>query len=465
MRLSRLRGISSRWRRFGVPGLSWWFAHRKRPTNDPGKPLLNSVKESLALVEHEIWMQRNAFWWTQLPIVFPVLASSVYISWSHSSGWLDALALATAFLFALFAGILYFLYCIGQRTIRLQYDPQRQELLTLLASLRDETTSEVGGEYPLLMSAKCAKFSRWRLFVGIVGFVAILLIVIAVLILAARQIHDAGEASLREPKFDDVSAFGESDTSRIDAWLQEQVEVAKYPSLSVAVVRDGEIIYQRAFGFEDIKTSKKATLQTHYHVASVTKAFTASLAVILHERGVVDLDQPVVKYLPEGVSIGTTPEVGATMTLRQLASHTSGLPRGVPGRVQSVEGWYQLEPQLLYDHLANVTLDFDPGTDEEYSNLGFGLLGHALERAADKPFDQLLQGMICEPLQLKRTAIQVDDQLHSATGYSGSGWRFERTHSFRERLRAFRRSGHLGRGPGEIPGSPDEAGSIFQRNA
>lgn len=240
--------------------------------------------------------------------------------------------------------------------------------------------------------------------------------------------------SPREPEFDDVSAFGDSDISRVDAWLQEQVDLAKYPSLSVAVVRDGKIVYQGAFGFEDIKASRKATPQTPYHVASVTKAFTASLAVMLHDRGVVDLDQPVVKYLPKDVSISTTPELGATITLRQLASHTSGLPRGVPGRVQSVEGWYQLEPQRLYDHLANATLDFDPGTDEENSNLGFGLLGHALERAANKPFDRLVQKKLCDPLQLERTAIQVDDKLRPATGYSSIGWRFERKHSFRERL-------------------------------
>ena len=166
----------------------------------------------------------------------------------------------------------------------------------------------------------------------------------------------------------------------------------------------------------------------------MTKAFTASLAVILNERGVIDLDQPAVNYLPEGVSISTTPEVGATITLRQLASHTSGLPRGVPGRVQSVEGWYQLEPQRLYDHLANVKLESDPATERLYSNLGFGLLGHVLECAANKPLDRLLQELICEPLELKRTAIQVDDTLRPATGYDGSSWRFETNHSFRERL-------------------------------
>ena len=166
-------------------------------------------------------------------------------------------------------------------------------------------------------------------------------------------------------------------------------------------MRDGQVAYQRSFGFADKKSRTIATPETSYNVASVTKAFTASLAVMLHAHGVIDLDQPVVKYLPQGISISTTPELGATITLRQLASHTSGLPRGIPGPVQSVEGRYELEPQRLYDLLANVKLVSDPGTAELYSNLGFGLLGHALERAAGKPFDQLLQEMICAPLQLE----------------------------------------------------------------
>jgi|GEM_PF-200555 len=239
---------------------------------------------------------------------------------------------------------------------------------------------------------------------------------------------------LSEPQFRDVSAFAADDVTRVDAWLRAQVDLAKYPSLVTAIVRDGKIVYGRAFGFENVAEGKVATLQTQYHVASVTKAFTASLAAILHEQGVVDLDQPVVKYLPNDVAISSTPELGATITLRQLASHTSGLPRRVPGRVQSVEGWYELEPKRLYKHLARVKLDSDPGTKELYSNLAFGLLGHALERAAGKPLDQLLQELIRNPLELKRTALQVNDKLQPATGYDDSGWNFERTHSFRERL-------------------------------
>jgi CubicO group peptidase (beta-lactamase class C family) len=266
--------------------------------------------------------------------------------------------------------------------------------------------------------------------------------VMAILSLMSFSVSDTSDddspfntnRGLREPDFDDVNAFGDKEIAGIDRWLQKQVDTAKYPSLTVVIVRDGKPVYGRAFGLEDIATGKQATLRTQYNVASVTKVFTASLAVMLHEQGVVDLDQPVTKYLPSNLTISTTPDVGATITLRQLASHTSGLPRGVPGRVQSVDDWYELEPQRLYDHLANVKLESDPGTKERYSNLGFGLLGHALERAANKPLAQLVNEMICEPLQLTRTVIPADDTVHPATGYDDSGQHREKKVSFRERL-------------------------------
>lgn len=101
--------------------------------------------------------------------------------------------------------------------------------------------------------------------------------------------------------------------------------------------------------------------------------------------------------------------------------------------MQSVEGRYQLEPERLYGHLAEVSLEFEPGTGERYSNLGFGLLGHALERAADQPLDPLLRELLCRPLGLENTAIHVDDDLSVATGYTTPP-QLPETHSYRNRL-------------------------------
>lgn len=73
---------------------------------------------------------------------------------------------------------------------------------------------------------------------------------------------------LHAPEFDDVSAFNESDIEQIDTWLQEQVALGKFPSLSVAIVSDDKIVYQGAFGYEDIKAGTKVTPDTSYRRAS-----------------------------------------------------------------------------------------------------------------------------------------------------------------------------------------------------
>ncbi|MCC9603711.1 beta-lactamase family protein [Stieleria sp. JC731] len=239
---------------------------------------------------------------------------------------------------------------------------------------------------------------------------------------------------LTPPEFDDVSSFGRPEMEQIDDWLKNQIDLAALPSISVAIVKEGQIVYQGAFGFEDVASRTKVTTETAYHVASVSKVFTTFVAMQLYARQVIDLDAPVSRYLPEGTSIGTDKALGETITLRQLASHTSGLPRGIPGPVQSIEGRYQLEPSLLYEQLAKVQLGFVPGTDEEYSNLGLGLLGHVLERATGKPLESLVSVYVCETLDLEHTCINPAERMRIATGYSSLSPRVAEGHSYRERL-------------------------------
>lgn len=385
---------------------------RKRaPRPDAGAPVAHWLKHERDRVHHEAELLRTVHWWYLLPIW---LGANVFYWGFPNRPFAERIAY-TAVTALAFAGI----YWLNQAARRKQLLPVEAELEALL---QKESQAGKAEEHPSAASAQTRNRFTAAAIVLVVSFAGLIVW------------NSQRNALPRAPGFDDVSAFNDVDIAKVDAWLQEQVALAQYPSLSVAIVRDGKIAYLGAFGFEDIKARRKATPQTSYHVASVTKAFTASLAVMLHARGVVDLDQPAVKYLPKEVSISTKPAVGATITLRQLASHASGLPRGVPGPVQSVEGRYQLEPKRLYDHLAAVKLEFDPGTDELYSNLGFGLLGHVLERAAGKPFDRLLQEMLCDPLQLEGTAIQVHDKLRVATGYSDSNPRRQAKHSYRERL-------------------------------
>ena len=376
-----------------------------------------NLQKLVARADYQIRLKSRFAWWYMLPIIPGFMMIS--------SASTDGAPLVAKWVFgALMCLIFWFMDWGNKRQIRAELVPQKKELESLLAGLENGGKS---AEIRLASSpARTVPLSR-RIF----GLALAAVIFGLGVWLFFAILHPIEEP--RAPEFDDVSAYTASDTAQIDAWLQQQFDRSEFPSLSVAVVRNGEVVYQRALGFEDTWTRRKATQETAYHVASVTKAFTASLAMLLHARGVIDLDQPVVKYLPENVAISTRRELGAQITLRQLASHTSGLPRSVLGQVQSVEGRHELEPQRLYDQLEKVSLESDPGTSYLYSNLGFGLLGHALELAAKKPLNQLLQELICAPLHLEHTAYHVDEKLPVATGYTTPP-QLPETHSYRQRL-------------------------------
>jgi hypothetical protein len=181
----------------GVPAMIWIagfiLVDRKRhpqQSGEPGKPLLESVKESLTYVEHQIWLLRNVFWWYLLPCTISILAFFAQVAWSlRFAGWLEALIFFLVILGSVFA-IYSYIYYLNRRAVRVTLEPRREELLTLLASLRDETTSELSGAYPILMSANRVEYSTRRLFVivlcVIVCFAVLLSIGIAIILWAAQ---------------------------------------------------------------------------------------------------------------------------------------------------------------------------------------------------------------------------------------------------------------------------------------
>ncbi len=273
---------------------------------------------------------------------------------------------------------------------------------------------------------------RFAVAIAIAG-IALVLAAVAIRAVKHRQavndLQDTGfgdrtvlrKELLRPPSFDDVSAFGPDAKAQIDAWLAEQRRLAGFPSLSVAIVRGREIVYEHSVGFADVARELPATPSTPYHVASVTKVFTATMAAVLHEQGVIDIDAPAHRFLPEGVRIGPPGDPGDRITLLHLASHQSGLPPRSGNPVQGIDGRYALEPPRLYRQLAETKLLFDPGAGEAYSNLGVGLLGHLLERATGKTYAELLRDLISDPLGLGQTAVSPAPNLDVARGYEAGG--------------------------------------------
>lgn len=142
-----------------------------------------------------------------------------------------------------------------------------------------------------------------------------------------------------------------------------------------------------------------------FNLGSVAKLFTTTLLADMVERGEVNLDDPIEKFLPPAVKVPS--RNGKKITLLDLATHTSGLPY-TPGNSpawQDNRPWYvNYAKQQLFEFLSNCKLTRDIGGQYEYSNLGMGLLGFVLSRRAGKPLEKLLEKRIWRPLKMKRTS-------------------------------------------------------------
>lgn len=174
-----------------------------------------------------------------------------------------------------------------------------------------------------------------------------------------------------------------------------------------------------AFGNAGADAERPLDGDTLFEIGSITKVFTALLLADMADGGDVDLDDPVAKFLPSGVDV---PERGGrSITLRELAMHHSALPR-LPANMNPADPenpYADYTVEQLYAFLSSYELPRDIGARYEYSNLGFGLLGHALALAADDDYETLVRERIAEPLGMSSTAVTLSPRLGArlATGH------------------------------------------------
>jgi CubicO group peptidase (beta-lactamase class C family) len=208
---------------------------------------------------------------------------------------------------------------------------------------------------------------------------------------------------------------------KIDVIVQPILDEKKAIGLVVGVIdKRGRQIY--GYGKLSADSDKKPDGETVFEIGSITKVFTALLLADMAEEGLVKLDDPVQKYLPEGVKVPKRGE--KEMTLLHLATHTSGLPR-IPLKVllKPKNPYADFTPNDLYDFLGNCSLIHDVGDKFEYSNLGGGLLGHLLSLRANQPYEELILHRIAEPLGMKSTRITLTPSMRErlASGYTADG--------------------------------------------
>jgi CubicO group peptidase (beta-lactamase class C family) len=178
------------------------------------------------------------------------------------------------------------------------------------------------------------------------------------------------------------------------------------PGAAVAVVRDGRVVLARGYGFANLEYDVPIAPSTIFHVASVSKQFTAFAAALLAEEGALSLDDDVRRWVPE------VPDFGHTITLRHLIHHTSGLRD--QWELLALAGW-RLDDVITRDHIFKLLrqqreLNFAPGAEYMYSNMGYTLLAEIVSRAAGEPFPAWMERRVFAPLGMRSTHFHYDHQ-------------------------------------------------------
>jgi CubicO group peptidase (beta-lactamase class C family) len=168
---------------------------------------------------------------------------------------------------------------------------------------------------------------------------------------------------------------------------------ANDPGCAVLIARKGKIIYRKAFGMANLELKVAMVPENVFRIASLTKQFTAVAILQLHEKGLLNVDDDIKKYIPDFPST-------EKITIANLASHTSGIrniyeaivPKGITQKSST--------PAELVELIKSFPSDFKPGTSYHYSNSGYMLLGYIIEKVSGKSYEQYISDNIFKPLKM-----------------------------------------------------------------
>jgi CubicO group peptidase (beta-lactamase class C family) len=223
-------------------------------------------------------------------------------------------------------------------------------------------------------------------------------------------------------------AFGDPviDRAQADAMIKPLIDGGWASAIVIGVVSEHG---RQVIGYGHVGDGALPDGQSVFELGSITKTFTALLLQQMADAHEVGLNDPVQKYLPDEVKRPV--RGGKQITLLDLVTHTSGLPR-MPDNMKPADlgnPYADYSVQQMYAFLSGYTLPRDIGAQFEYSNLGMGLLGHVLARRAGCTYEELVIRRICQPLGMTSTRIALDGPMrqrlvpaHDADGQSVSNW-------------------------------------------
>lgn len=202
----------------------------------------------------------------------------------------------------------------------------------------------------------------------------------------------------------------------LDLWIEERMDYEQIPGLALGLVYGDELVWSAGYGTSDLENETPMTPSTLFRVGSVTKLFTSVAVLQLRDAGRLGLDDPVDEHLP-WFSVNSSFSDGPEITVRQLLTHTAGLPREAPFPYWTDHVFPSREE--LKAAVPTQDAIFEPSTRYKYSNLGMALLGEIAAEIKGEPYHEVVRRQIFEPLGMTRSTAAPTALHHQqmTTGY------------------------------------------------
>jgi len=213
-----------------------------------------------------------------------------------------------------------------------------------------------------------------------------------------------------------------STINTLDKFVKKQMKASKTIGLSSVVMDSSGIVWEKSFGYADKKNNVKADSKTIYCVGSISKTFIGISIMQLYERGEIDIDKPIQKYIPEFKPLGAEEFIN-DITIRSILTHHSGLPSENLSMFYT-GNTFNADTLLAFFNAQHICAP--PNTIMSYSNVGYGLLGVLIERVSNMPFHKYVKKNITDPLEMNLSSYNMTEDMkaHYSKQYNMKGKEF-----------------------------------------
>lgn len=205
----------------------------------------------------------------------------------------------------------------------------------------------------------------------------------------------------------------------IEKLYKDYAEKNHFPAVAFGLVVDGQLLHGGAIGYSEIATSTKASSQSMFRIASMSKSVAGMAILALRKEGKLKLDDPAYMYIPEMKSMPSLTTDAPPITIRHLLTHAAGFPEDNPWGDRQLD---TKDEQLIALIKSGISFSNPPGIAYEYSNLGFAILGKIIGNVSGKPYQQYINETIFKPLGMNHTIWEYTEAPKNLLAH---GYRFE----------------------------------------